>query len=108
MAERAMDVMIVQAAGTVVRAGQYRRLRQGVVYRQGRAVRYRCANCNRLHDWDEKIWDERAQAYVGLDCAPTVPPPIAPAGESRERHNERQRLRWRGRGEAAQGAGSGR
>lgn len=69
MAEQARDVVIAHGAGTIVRKGDYRELKQGIIYRAGRAVEYRCPDCGQAHPLDRRDWDEGRGVYAGRSCA---------------------------------------
>lgn len=50
------------------RVGEHRELRQGIVYRAGVAVEYRCPECGELHPLDRRDWDEARGHYAGRFC----------------------------------------
>jgi predicted RNA-binding Zn-ribbon protein involved in translation (DUF1610 family) len=52
----------------IVRRGDYRELKQGIVYRAGVAVEYRCPDCGETHPLDRRDWDEARGVYAGRRC----------------------------------------
>lgn len=51
----------------------HRIVNQGIIYRAGVAVAYRCPGCGETHPLDRRDWDEARQQYAGRFCASTEP-----------------------------------
>jgi hypothetical protein len=62
---------------TIIRAGEYRTLRQPIRYENGRAVAYRCPDCHGLHPLHQRDWDEARGVYAGRDCGAGPPRIVA-------------------------------